>query len=145
MLFFVEYKKDAKFFVEYKKDAKYLWNDRNNECGSKVSCRTRVKEKEHVVFQGQPLGKCWFCKCPKDMAKWLNESNWDNYSANNVGRFGSTVHANVGVSILHLKNMMDGKQMIVQEYHAISSTNEFGIIFTRMKINFDEKSLHAFS
>ena len=114
-----------KLFLEYKADTKYLWNNPNNGYGSRVFWRTRINKQKQVVFHGQPLGKDWFYRYPKDIAKWLNKPNWKSYSGHSICRFGSTVYADAGASILQLKKYGGWKSnKVVEEYYANSSSNK---------------------
>ena len=50
------------------------------------------------MFCGQPLGQGWM-----DVAKCLNESDWNEFLGHSIWRFRSPVYADAGASTLKLK------------------------------------------
>lgn len=90
-------------FEEYRSETEHLWNDKRNKYGSRVFWRERQNKNGKTVFHGQPLGKGWFYQYPKDIAKYLNRKDWREFRGHSICRFGSTVYADTGASILKLK------------------------------------------
>ena len=111
-------------FIEYKKETEYLWNNPKSRYGSRVFWRSKIKDGKEI-FHGQPLGKDWFYSYPKDIAKWLNKPNWNKYSGHSICRFGSTVYADSGASLLKLKKFGGWKSnKVAEEYYANSKANK---------------------
>ena len=69
----------------------------------------------------QTLGRSWFLKYPKTMARWLGKENPDSYSGHSICHTGATIQANAGATISELKRYGHWKSSAVADSYVENS------------------------